>query len=312
MKAMSKFFLMISAVIAALGIILMIVGAISASSADVQLYPEKINGKYVFTVDMSDKEISTIKIDATDTDIDVITGEESEYIEFINFNQNKSSISTTNSMVKFEENASLTSVLSFWNGNFEFKGLRSIFSFGGEDENAKQIVIHLKSTEKIKNFSFTIGNGDISIANAKSDTDYIITMDSGNIDFKAVKTNSNVSINGNDCKVNFEDCRFKYFDADITTVEIYADVHGIHDFEYTSLHGKMNAILALDSADNDIRITNNIPFTLNDDEYPNSYSNSDKMGDAPEEYAKIHINGDDLILHTKITAPSPKTEETEN
>jgi|GEM_PF-2722002 len=311
MKQMSKFFLLISGVLLGIGAVLMIIGSIMAKSAGVQLYQKKIDGKYMYTLDLTDKDISKISIDATDTDITLYTGEESEYIEFINFNDNYYSITTTNKVVKFEERVSLNSLISFWDGNFTFKGMRSFLSLGRSVDGQKEINIHLKDTADINVFNFTITDGDIKIENADSNTDYIITMDSGNVTMNNVKTDSKVMINGNDCKVKFKSCSFKLFASDIATVSLDADISDLHSFEFTGKKGTFTASLSVDNIENDIRISSELPYTYNGDTLSEDYSNNDKSVNVTDEFAIVHITGGELNINANITSPTSQQQEEE-
>ena len=311
MKAMSKFFLIIAAVLLVIGAVLMIIGSVMAKKAGIQLFQEKQDGKYLYTLDLSEKDITKITIDATDTDITMITGEDHNYIEFINFNENYYSITTTNKVVKFEEHVSLSSLISFWDGNFKFKGMRSFLNLGSSMSGQKEVIIHMTDTSEINVFTFTITDGDILLENADSNTDYTITMDSGNVTMRNIATQSKVLINGNDCTVRFEDCSFKFFESDIAQADMTASITGVHSFGFTCKSGKVTADLKIDSESNDIRITSDseLPFKFNNEEFTKEYANNDSLTDIPPEYSYVHINGG--ASEMEITVETPAIQETE-
>ena len=312
MKAMSKFFLIIAGVLLVIGAILMIIGSIMAKNNGIQLFQEKVDGKYLYNLDLSEKDINKISIDATDTDIVLKTGEDKEYVEFINFNENYYSLTTTNKVVKFEEHVSLNSLISFWDGNFRFKGMRSFLHLGSSLSGQKEVIIHLNDTSAINVFSFTITDGDITIENADSNTDYTITMDSGNVSMKNVTTDSKVMINGNNCFVNFENCNFKYFASDIATVNMNADIDSLKSFEFTGKSGTVNAALGIISEPYDVKISSDSasPILFNGEEYTGVYANNEKMAEVPEEYGIVHITGG--ALDTKLTLEIKAPEITED
>ena len=312
MKAMSKMFLIISVIIAVVGGALMITGSVMAKKQGIQLYPEKVDGKYIYTLDLSDKEINKISIDATDADIEVHTGSEKEYIEFINFNENYYSISTTNKVVKFEERVSLESIISFWDGNYSFKGVRSILNLGGYPDGKKEVHIYLKSTSLLNIFSFSITDGNITVKNADSNTDYVITMDSGCVTMENVSTDSKVMINGNKCDLRFKNCKFKYFASDIADVIMKADISNVHSFEFTGKSGTLDSSITVDSELLDVRISSEGPFTYNEKIYNTNYSNNDKTVNITEEFAIVHIDGTDINIKTdvKVQQLEEKSEET--
>ena len=312
MKAMSKMFLIISAIIAVVGGALMITGNAMAKNQGVQLFPEKIDGKYIYTLDLADKEITKISIDATDADIEVHTGSEKDYIEFINFNENYYSISTTNKVVKFEERVSLESIISFWDGNYTFKGVRSILNLGGSPDGKKEVHIYLKSTSLINVFSFSITEGNITVKNADSNTDYVITMDSGCVTMENVSTESKVMINGNKCDLRFKKCSFKYFASDIANVIMNAEISDVHSFEFTGKNGTFDSSITVDSELTDVRISSEGPFTYNDQVYNTDYSNNDKTVNITDEFAIVHIDGADINIKTSVKVQQPEAEAEES
>ena len=302
MKAMSKLFLIIAGILIVAGAVLMIIGGQSAKNQGILLYPEKTDGKFVYTVDLSDKDIQKITVDATDADIKVLTGEEKEYIEFINFNENYYSISITSRVIKFEERVSLSTLFSFWDGSYSFKGMRNLLNLGGSVEGRKEVLIHLKDTSEINVFGFTITDGDITVTNADSDTDYNIAMNSGNVVMKNVKSTSKLMINGNDCKVVLEGCEFRYFASDIANVDLNASIVGVHSFEFTGKTGTVKASVRTDSEKNEVRINSNNPITFNSEVYNGSYTSSDKDTNS-EDYVIMHIDGESIDINVNMAPP---------
>jgi len=311
MKAMSKFFLIIAAVLLAIGAALMIIGSVMAKNSGIQLFQEKHDGKYLYSLDLSDKEITKVSIDATDTDITLKTGEDRSYIEFINFNENYYSIKSTNKVVEFEEHVSLSSLISFWDGNFKFKGMRSFLSLGSSMSGQKEVIIHMTDTSDINVFSFTITDGDIVLQNAESNTDYTITMDTGNVTMSNITTQSKVQINGNNCSVKLENCSFRYFESNIDNVELNADIHTLHTFDFTGKSGKVLANLEMDTEKNDIiiRTESEQPFKFNNEEHTKEYLNNIMSSDADQDPSFIHVKGEDMTI--EIIAKIPETPETE-
>ena len=309
MKAMSKLFLIIAGVLIVVGAVLMIIGGSSAKKQGILLYPEKTDGKYVYTVDLEDKDIQKITIDATEADIKVITGEQNEYIEFINFNENYYSISTTNKMVKFEERVSLSTLFSFWDGSYTFKGMRNLLNLGGRVEGQKEILIHLKDTSKINIFSFTITDGDITVNNADSGTDYIIAMNSGNVVMNNVISTSKLMINGNDCKVSLKSCKFRYFASDIDNVDLTADIKGVHSFEFTGKTGKLKASLDTDMSEHEIRINSDNPISFNSQIFNGSYTDNNKSANS-QDFVIVHVDGESIDISVDLASPEEAETET--
>ncbi|MBR6050015.1 MAG: hypothetical protein IKP68_02280 [Clostridia bacterium] len=311
MKAMSKLFLIIAGALIVVGAVLMIIGGSNAKKQGILLFPEKVDGKYVYTVDLEDKDIEKFTIDATDADVKVVTGEQKDYVEFINFNENYYSISTTNKMVSFEERVSLSTLFSFWDGSYTFKGMRNLLNLGGRVEGRKEVIIHLKDTSQINIFSFTITDGDITVNNADSGTDYLIAMNSGNVVMNNVKSTSKLMINGNDCKVSLKSCEFRSFASDIDNVDLTAEMKGVHSFEFTGKTGKFKAAIEADMPEHEIRINSDNPITFNSQIFNGSYTDNNKPANS-QDCVIMHVDGESIDVTVDLTLPDiTDTEDTE-
>ena len=313
MKAMSKFFLIVSGVIAVIGVILMIVASGLAKKTGYQLYQKKVDGKYLYELNLEGSEIAKISINATDTNIRVLCGEDRNYIEFINFNPNYYSIDTRNKIVSFNERAGLNSILSVWEGGYTFKGMRSFLNLGGTVSGQKDIIIHLKDTKGINCFYFTITTGDITFDPTDSMTDYMITMTSGNVTMNGVKTSSTVKISGNDCKLSFKDCSFKTFDGDIENSDINVEIGGLHSFEFTGDTGVLNGKLSSETSNCNVKISSQNMITYNSEVITeNEYSNASDRKDITEEDDNIKIDTKDLKINLEVSFPDETGANEEN
>ncbi len=311
MKPMSKLFLIVAAIIATIGAVLMIVGACGAKAAGVQLFPEKSDGKYVYTVDFTDTDISKISIDATDTDITVYTGNETEYIEFINFNENYYSVSTTNRVISFDEYVDLESVFSFWNSNFKFKGIRSLFSLGKKIDGNKQINIYISDSRDLNVFDFEIEEGVISISNFSTPTDYKFTVGTGEVKFKNIETASSFSLIGNSCSLELENCKFHSFKIDVADIVMKGDVSGLHTFALNSKGGSVNTDLSFDSDKIYVSATTSGSAVINGETIQPPYKNVSDPNEITSDYSTVEVCGETLnvILNYEDKSTDGATEE---
>ena len=310
MKAMSKFFLIVSGAIALIGVVLMIIASGMAKKTGYQLYQKKVGGKYLYELDLEGSDVAKISVNATDTDIRVMTGESRNYIEFINFNPNYYSIDTRNKIVTFDEHASLNSILSVWEGEYSFKGMRSFLNLGGVVSGQKEVLIHLKDTSGINCFFFTITTGDITFGAADSMTDYNITMTSGTVTMKDVKTTSTVKISANDCKLKFENCSFKNFEGDIEKADMTLEIDGIHSFDFGGKCGILNGKLSPETPECSVKLSSTNMITYNSTVITESeYTNADDRKEIKDTDDSIKVDGKDLKINLEVTFPDAGTEE---
>lgn len=305
MKAMSKFFLIVAGAITLIGCIFLIIGASSAKANGVQLFPQKIDGKYIYSVDLADTEVSKISIDATDTDIYVYTHQDKEYIEFVNFNENYYSISTTNRVVSFDEYVDLKSLLAFWDSNFKFKGVRSLFSLGTKVSGKKEVNIYLSDERDIKIFDFTIENGVIKISDIDTETDYKLTLDNGVVELKNISSLSGVNLKANSCTMNIKECSFSSFTGDVAKINLTGDISGINTFALNAKDGTVNIDADFANEDVSVSVMTNGSLVLNSDLQTTPYKTDASFPDDAK-FSTVNVTGE--TLNFSMNYPEPKEE----
>lgn len=309
MKGMSKFFLIVSAILAAIGIVICSVASFMAKKQGVQLFQTKTDGKYIYTVDLENTDISKISIDATSAVITVYTGQEREYVEFVNFDDNYYSVSTTNMVLSFDEYVDLPSLFSFWDPSYSFKGMRSLLKLVNRVEGQKEINIYLNDARDINIFDFTLETGEIRVENLSSDTDYVFNLDSGVIKMANINTTSNVKINANTCNINLEKCSFAYFTGDIANINVKGDIAEVRSFVLSSKSGNADIDLAFDSEFSNTNIMTSGAVVVNGEMFQGTYNNATEDTEITEEFATAKITGNDLSIALDFQNKTVQTPE---
>ena len=295
MKAMSKLFLIISAIMVGVGIIICVVGYVMASNEGIHLYPEKIDGNYVYKVDLTGTDVSKISINATDVDSTVYTGQSEEYIEFINFNEAYGSVSVTNTVVSFDEYLNLSSLISFWDGGFKFKGMRSILDFSAAPEGDKAVNIYLSDERDMNVFAFTLEKGSICFENISSDTDYKLSLDKGEVTMKNVTTNSKVYIKATGCTATVDGCTFGSFIADVGELRLGGSMALTRECDINAKSGTVNAELTSLPENSAITVSTTGTISIDGVPYMGNYTNNTQDNkDNNKEKSGISVTGDTL------------------
>lgn len=296
MKPMSKFFLAVSAVIAFIGGVMLIIGSCTAKAQGIQLFPKKTDGKYIYTVDLENTDVSKIALDVTDADINVYTGQENEYIEFINFNENYYSVSTTNRVVSFDEYVNLSSVFSFWEQSFSFKGMRSFFSLAKKIDGDKEINIYISDDRDINVFDFSVDEGTVNVSNIDTFTDYKLTVATGDIIFKNVKTKSALNLSGTDCNVTIENCEISTFTGDFLTLNMQSDIENVESFTLNSKSGSASGKIGFSNDKTYVSVKTNGSILLNGELQTSPYKNITDQTEITDEYTTADISGESLNI----------------
>lgn len=307
MKAMSKFFLIVAGILTVAGVIVCLIASGIAKSENILLFPEKTDGKYIYTVDLNNTEITKIALDVTDADITVITGQDNERVEFINFNENYYSVSTTNRVLTFDEYVDLTSMLTFWDSDYKFKGIRSILKLGNKIEGKKEINIYLSDDRDINILDFTIANGNINVSHMSTETDYKFFMDKGKIVMNDISTVSSVSITANYSEITLEDCSFNSFSCDSANVYIGGTVDFCHAFSVNSKNGTVDTDISLDSDEFDISILTAGNLKVNNESYAGAFKNNLDKDTLADGCTNVKITGEKLNVSLDYKSLSENT-----
>ncbi len=307
MKAMSKFFLIFAAILIVAGIIICLIASGMAKKEDVLLFPEKVDGKYVYTLDISETDISKISLDVTDANINVYTDSETEYVEFINFNENYYSLSSTNHVLSFDEYVDFKSMITFWDADYTFKGIRSLFRLGNKIEGEKEINVYISDDRDIKIFDFSLANGNINVSHLSTETDYKFSLDNGEVTMKDISTVSNVTVTANKCTLNIENCSFSGFECDAADITLKGDVGFCHSFTVNSKSGSIDADISLDSDEYEVAVLTSGSLSVNGDTHTGAFKYLPEGEELPEDHTTIKITGEQLGVDLTYKSLSEST-----
>ncbi len=304
---MSKFFLVVAGILTVFGIIVCLIASSIAKSNGILLFPQKTDGKYIYTVELNNTEISKISLDATDADINVYTGNDNEYIEFINFNENYYSISTTNRVISFDEYVDISSMLTFWDSDYTFKGIRSLLRLGNKIEGTKEINIYISDERDINILDFTIANGNINVSDMSTETDYKFCLDKGKVSFTNISTVSSVSVTANYSEITLQDCSFNTFTCDSANLYIGGSVEFCHTFAVNSKNGTIDASITLDSDEYDVSVLTSGNLKINDESFTGTYKSTGENEKLPDDCTSIKITGEELNVSLNYKSLSETT-----
>ncbi|MBE6616742.1 MAG: hypothetical protein E7627_02175 [Ruminococcaceae bacterium] len=148
--------------------------------------------------EFGDAKINKILLDLENAEITVIGGAEKSYIEFINFKDNYYSLTSTSSLVSFDETPDITAMLTFWESGFSFKGIRYMLNVNKDDTDhtaKKEVKIHLTGDSTVKQIEINASTCTINVSNIATDTDYFITADNITLNTANLMTSSALNIN---------------------------------------------------------------------------------------------------------------------
>lgn len=199
MKPASIISLIVAVLIVVGGIITCNVAQKMADESGQSIFSELESGENNTRVfEFGDAKINKIQLDIDEAEITVVGGCEKSYIEFINFKDNYYSLTSTSSLVSFDETPDITAMLTFWESGFSFKGIRYMLNVNKDDTDhaaKKEIKVYLAGDSTIKQIEINASTCTINVSNISTDTDYFVTADNITINSKNLMTSSALNIN---------------------------------------------------------------------------------------------------------------------
>ncbi|MGM9643367.1 MAG: hypothetical protein ACI3XI_09180 [Eubacteriales bacterium] len=201
MKPTSVIFLIVSVLLACVGVLLCITASSLATEQGIGLFTQTgdADDNYVTTETFTEEDLRKIVVKASDVSVNVIGGAEESKIELVNFLNNSYSIQSGRSTLHISDNAGITGFIDLENFKINFNGFRDYLHYisdflSGNDKKEKVINIYLTDEADLVNFNITVGDGDITVSNVSTDCDYRILLDNGVVDIGGVTTGSSIQI----------------------------------------------------------------------------------------------------------------------
>ena len=306
MKKRSKVFLIVSAIIFAIGLIICLIGALVASGDGEQIYSSKIGDDRGYVYTFGDGKTDKIKINVTDANVNIYGGSEKTYIEVLNFNENLCSYTANNAMVTFREATQVDDITGLWENGLSFKGLRYILRPIPKDKE-KTVNIYLESEQQVKIFDIKIGRGNVTVKDLSISSDYNVSLESGKVIFENVKTDSSIDVTASgdiSTDVIMSGVSADMMSLNAKRAKFTADLLETNECEMNVTIGGASFEFVPKSELYTVEIATKGKLTVNDEIYPDRYSYPDKDSEKNEEEvpaSSLKITGDDFTVN--LTTP---------
>ncbi len=233
MRATSIIFLILSVVLALVGIMTCAIGSAMADEQGIVLFDQIAdeNDNLIYTYNYANDGIKKVSIDVADADVCIYGGSESAYIELVNFTKGTYDLSSTNLTLSVVDNSSLLKLFSISSDGINFDGFRHYlksFDFG---DKPRAINIYLPTDGAIKQFDIKLAGGDLHFTDATLDADLTAEIGEGNITLERFNTASDLSLNLEKGAVHFDTVASRTLVLEAAEAEVelneYATAEGI-------------------------------------------------------------------------------------
>ncbi len=218
MKPTSIIFMILAAILIVVGVIVCIVGGSMAGNDNPLLCDiTDAEGNEITTHSLTEFDITDIDIDIKNAEVNIIGQSTENYIEFKNINTvtydfviNKHKLNLTSvnpfnisSMVKFRENEG------------GFGGLRHYLYLGRYKDKVSQINIYVTPELSLNSIKVRVENGDVTVKNMISDTEYDLSTVKGNVIYENTSTASPLTVSARKGNFTFNSSDVKSLDFTI-------------------------------------------------------------------------------------------------
>lgn len=197
MKPTSVIFLIVSVLLACLGVVLCMTATSIANEQGIGLFTQVGDGddNYIHYETFTEEELKKVVIKVSDVKVNVIGNAEESKIELVNFPNNAYQIQAGRSTLQISDNAGISGIIDLENLKINFNGFRDYLHYVFEDSvKEKSLNLYLTENADLVNFNITTTTGDISVSNFNTDCDFKIVITDGVVDFRDVITESSVQI----------------------------------------------------------------------------------------------------------------------
>ena len=197
MKPTSVIFLIVSVLLACVGVMLCMSAASLANEQGIGLFAQVGDGEdnYVHYESFSEEELKKIVIKVSDVKVNVIGGAEESRIELVNFPNNSYQVQAGRSTLQIADNAGISGIVDVENLKINFNGFRDYLHYVFDNSvKEKSLNLYLTDLADLVNLNITTTTGDISVSDIQTNCDYKVVISNSVVDFSNVITDSSVQI----------------------------------------------------------------------------------------------------------------------
>lgn len=229
MRPTSVIFLIISVLIACLGLMLCLGAQSMAEKEGIELFAsvEQEDGSYVITKyfglaegeesDPSSNKNDTKKMELNFENVDVLIkgGSDVNKIEFINFTEGMYSYkASVGGALTIEDLNGVMKMISFGSSGINFKGFRNLLFYRDYGKLERSVVIYLSPESNVNNIICSVKGGNITVENTQKPIDFTLTAKEGEISLSGIHENSTISLTNESGAISVKNS--KLYDMTIT------------------------------------------------------------------------------------------------
>ncbi len=196
MRATSVIFLILSVILAFIGVVVCGIGASLAEEQGIALFDEvtDANDNLIYTYNYAGDGIKKIAVEVGDCDVNVYGNSDTAYIELVNFAQGSYDLSATNLTLSVVDNSNLLKLFSWGSEGINFHGFRHYLKAFDFSDKPRTINVYLTDDSAVKQFDLSVGTGSLSMQDLRFTFDLIGAVEEGGITLTDMVTTSDITL----------------------------------------------------------------------------------------------------------------------
>lgn len=196
MRATSVIFLILSVILAMIGVMTCAIGANLAEEEGIALFDQVADAEnnLVYTYNYTGDGIKKIAIDVGTAEVHIYGGSDSAYIEMINFPKSAYDLSSSNMTLSVVDNSSLLKILSLGTDGLNFHGFRHYLKAFNFADKQRVINIYVTEDSAIKQFDLTLETGSLYMQDIRHTFDLTAELKEGNVHLSNLATSSDLTL----------------------------------------------------------------------------------------------------------------------
>lgn len=227
MKPVSVIFLIVSAIMIIVGLLLCSFAMVRANNQDIDLYDMKIeDGQSKAEYDFSEDVFNRIQISAGKCDVTVVCGADENKVVIRNFSSAGYICEVENRTLVIEDTVNILDFTDLAQGNFRFKGFRYYLRDRKITNPEKSVTVYITDKFDIKALDITVETGNVKLTGYENGTDYNVNITTGDLYAEKINTDSTVKVKIGKGAVKLKEVTSNIINVESDEGSVYAAVSG--------------------------------------------------------------------------------------
>ena len=199
MKPTSIIFIIVSVLLACVGVLLMVTASNMADTQGISLFTQTGDSDNNFTAsyEIDDENIKKLSIDVSNVTVNVYGNAKQSKIELVNFPEGTFDLTTGKTTMTLADKTDISNIVDLDNLKINFNGFRDYLHYFQYKDKEKTVNVYFSDECSVTIFSLSTA-GDVTLEDLNNNCDYRVKVGKGNVSVTNLTTNSSLTVNSTD------------------------------------------------------------------------------------------------------------------